>query len=659
MVLKKLKIPKLFQKAKKKPEVEKISIDVNSQTLPDIQAIYEQIKAINLLKIKNIIIIGETGTGKEQIARLLHIDGVEDKQVFSQAQNGFVAVNCAAIPESLIENHFFGYVKNAFTGANKNTIGFFEQANKSTLFLDEITCFPLHHQAKLLRAIDTRKITKVGASTESESLDLRIIAATNDTNLLKNIEDGKSMKADLFARLNGFMIQLPPLRKRPNDLLFLINSYNQSIYQNFNYFSTIPLILKETSNYLQSYHWPQNLRELHKAMESAHVHLIKACMSYFSKTNLNIVNDIATINFQKLKDIFLTKTTENIIEIKLNQSLKDEQEISKFIINHLSQNYGDFILNSRHFNLHQQVTSNQVLTPIQSAVIEWQDFLKTNLTEIENLKDIHSGQSKVSNVDLFMIFDSFPDGRLYPDNDLQFGIKVFSTVIAQFENDSETLVKKLWSVLKITETSSDIKTPSQKVYTNVLKYRVQEEQLKSDVHQYFSSFPRYDDEDEPKIEFLAKDTLRLDSKGRIECFFKQNENTYRYILQSNQEIDFSKIQFLLVEQLIEEEQLVFYLYGEFNTQKNIIGPLHVLQNIQEEFLMKVLDEFEEDKRQLILKVSKQNLITYNEPYFGFFDLVEKVYFHSKKNEFFFKLSKEPKDSSHLQKTLFHLTYKIL
>ncbi|MCJ8345697.1 sigma-54 factor interaction domain-containing protein [bacterium] len=184
------KIPALFPNKTKEQNNKLQEQDINSQNLPDIQAIYEQIKAINLLRIKNVIIVGETGTGKEQIAKLLHIDGVQESQSFSKPQSDFVAVNCAAIPESLIENHFFGYVKNAFTGANQNTTGFFEQANHGTLFLDEITCFPLHHQAKLLRAIDTRKITKVGASKESSPLNLRIIAATNDVNLLQNIEEG-------------------------------------------------------------------------------------------------------------------------------------------------------------------------------------------------------------------------------------------------------------------------------------------------------------------------------------------------------------------------------------------------------------------------------------------------------------------------------------
>lgn len=653
------KVPNLFQPKAPTSKSIDLKVDINSQTLPDIQSIYEQIKAINLLKIKNVIIVGETGTGKEQIAKLLQIDGVENTPLFTDPSSDFVAVNCAAIPESLIENHFFGYVKNAFTGANSNTTGFFEQANNGTLFLDEITCFPLHHQAKLLRAIDTRKITKVGASKESKPLNLRIIAATNDTNLLKNIEDGKSMKADLFARLNGFMIQLPPLRERPNDLLFLIENYNQSIYQNFNYFSSAPVILQETLNVLQDYSWPQNLRELHKAMESAHVHLIKTCMTLFTLDNLKAIDDLVTIDLNQLKTVFLPNNNPTTIQIRLEPGLNTQHEISKYIIHKLSVDYGHFTLTPDHFQLHQQIQPSKTLTPVQSAVIEWRDFLKANLTEIDNLKDIESHQSKISNVDLFMIFDSFPDGRLYPENDLQFGIKVFSNVISQFGNNSDDLVQRLWSVLKLNESSATSKNPSQKVYANVLKYRVQEEQLKADVHHYFSSFPRYNDEDEPTIEFIAKDTLRIDSKGRIECFFQQDQCTLRYILHCNEDIDLSKIEFLLVEQLFEEEQIVFYLYGEFNAHQNIIGPLPITQSIKEEFLMKVLDEFEEEKRQLILKLSKKDTITYDEPYHGFFDLVEKVYFHSSKQEFFFKLSKKPQESTNIKPTLFHLSYQLI
>ena len=466
------------------------------------------------------------------------------------------------------------------------------------------------------------------------------------------------MKADLFARLNGFMIQLPPLRERPNDLYYLIKSYNFDIYKTFKYFSHEPQIQRHAFNSLLNYHWPQNLRELHKSMESAHVHLIKACMGHFSQKNLIIKDQQIEILFQQIQDVFVAK--ENIVsaQIKVPTNLVENHEISKYLIQELSSEYGHFILSQEHFHLQQVNHKTNSLSPIQSAAKEWQDFLKVNIDEIENLKDIQSHQSDLSNVELFMIFDSLPDGSLYPDNDPQFGIKVFSTVISQFGNDSDLLVNKLWSVLKINEDSQSKSSPSQKVYANVLKYRVQEEQLKYDIHQYFSNFPRYDDVDQPQIEFLAKDTLRIDSKGRIECFFQQNQSTHRYILHSNEEVDFSKIEFLLVEQLFEEEQLVFYLYGEFHNQKNIIGPLPVLQSVKEEFLMKVLDEFEEEKRQLILKSPKKSLKVYNEPYLGFFDLVEKVYYNAKKQDFFFKLSKTPQESPSLQKTLFYLSYKI-
>ncbi|TVQ12795.1 MAG: sigma-54-dependent Fis family transcriptional regulator [Bacteroidetes bacterium] len=204
-----------------------------------------------------VLITGETGTGKELIARAVH-------DVSNRSSAPFICVNCAAIPEALFESELFGHEKGAFTGAIATKKGKFELAQKGTLFLDEIGELPLNMQVKLLRAIQEKSIERVGGSN-SIKLDIRIITATN-LNLELQVKDSK-FRSDLFYRLNVFPIELPPLRKRRNDiphlLNYFLNKYNAKYHSNIN---TIPnKIISE----LKLYDWPGNIRELENIVERA------------------------------------------------------------------------------------------------------------------------------------------------------------------------------------------------------------------------------------------------------------------------------------------------------------------------------------------------------------------------------------------------------
>ncbi|MCB0403929.1 MAG: sigma-54-dependent Fis family transcriptional regulator [Bdellovibrionales bacterium] len=206
-----------------------------------------------------VLILGESGTGKELISRLLHET--------SERQAGpFVAVNCAAIPETLLESTLFGHVKGAFTDATADRIGMFEQSHNGTLFLDEIGELPGKLQVKLLRAIEQREITPVGGSSPRH-VDIRIIAATNQ-NLESKMKAGK-FREDLYYRLCVIPIVLPPLRERPEDIETLFQEFlddnSQALHRELDGAS------KVLRKRIRSYAWPGNARELRNAVERASV----------------------------------------------------------------------------------------------------------------------------------------------------------------------------------------------------------------------------------------------------------------------------------------------------------------------------------------------------------------------------------------------------
>lgn len=203
-----------------------------------------------------VLITGESGTGKEVVAKAIHMNS-------NRADKPFIPVNCGAIPESLIESEFFGYSKGAFTGANpKGKIGFFEQADGGTIFLDEIGDMPLSLQVKLLRVLQEKTITPIG-SNKIKKIDIRIIAATNK-NLEELVSENK-FREDLYYRLNVFPIYIPPLRERQKDIEELAVYFVEKYSHLFN--TPSKRISKEVMDIFTSYTWPGNIRELKNIIE--------------------------------------------------------------------------------------------------------------------------------------------------------------------------------------------------------------------------------------------------------------------------------------------------------------------------------------------------------------------------------------------------------
>ena len=197
-----------------------------------------------------VLITGETGTGKELVARAIHQHSPRKNALF-------VAVNCAAIPAEMLESELFGYEKGAFTGAVKERIGKFELAEGGTLFLDEVTEMPINLQAKLLRALQEGIIEKLGGNRQIE-LDIRVVAATNRDPLLA-VKEGK-LREDLYYRLNVFQLPLPALRERSEDIALIAQDFLNKKSAS---------ISDEALQQLISYAWPGNVRELHNVLERA------------------------------------------------------------------------------------------------------------------------------------------------------------------------------------------------------------------------------------------------------------------------------------------------------------------------------------------------------------------------------------------------------
>jgi sigma-54 dependent transcriptional regulator len=204
-----------------------------------------------------VLITGETGTGKELVARHIHA-------LSKRNQNVFGAINCAALSENLIESELFGHEKGSFTGALKSKAGWFETANKGTLFLDEVGDMPLSLQAKLLRVLQVREVVKVG-SRQSVPVDVRIIAATNVN--LEEAVAASHFRADLYYRFNVATIQLSPLRERPGDILPLAK-YFLKIYADRLGYGEIKLSPAAELTLL-NYGWPGNIRELENTIHRA------------------------------------------------------------------------------------------------------------------------------------------------------------------------------------------------------------------------------------------------------------------------------------------------------------------------------------------------------------------------------------------------------
>lgn len=235
----------------------------------------------------SVLLTGESGTGKEVLAKALH-------DASPRADGPFVAINCAAIPENLLESELFGHEKGAFTGAVKQTVGKVEQANHGTLLLDEIGDMPSPLQAKLLRFLQERRIERVGGRRQIE-VDVRVISATNQ-DLRSMITDG-TFREDLFYRIEEVGVHIPPLRDREGDAVllakFFLQKFSKSLGKPFDRFN------KDALSIISNYNWPGNIRELENRIKRA---IVLAEGKVIAGEDIGLDKSVAAKNFLTLKE---------------------------------------------------------------------------------------------------------------------------------------------------------------------------------------------------------------------------------------------------------------------------------------------------------------------------------------------------------------------
>jgi DNA-binding NtrC family response regulator len=243
-----------------------ISRDLENRTEKNLVGTSKKIKRVLETALKagkdrdvSVLITGENGTGKEIIARIIH-------HASERANDVFYPVNSTATPDSLIESEFFGHRKGSFTDAKEDKKGIFELANGGSLFLDEIADMPFRLQAKLLRALEEKKIKRIGSDKEID-VDIRLISATNQD--IDQIIATKKFRVDLYHRINTVTIQIPPLRERIEDIEPLLNYFIKYFASQKN--KPIPAIRPDVLGHLKSYHFPGNVRELRNMVERAFI----------------------------------------------------------------------------------------------------------------------------------------------------------------------------------------------------------------------------------------------------------------------------------------------------------------------------------------------------------------------------------------------------
>ena len=300
-----------INKLKEQLEAERAYLQEEIKLVYNHENIVGQSDAINYVFFKvdqiaatdtNVLILGETGTGKELVARAIH--GLSLRR-----ERALVKMNCAALPTNLIESELFGHEKGAFTGAQSRRLGRFEVAHRATLFLDEIGELPLELQPKLLQVIQNGEFERLGSS-ETQKVDVRIIAATN-----RHLEDEVSkgtFREDLWYRLNIFPISMPPLRERREDIPLLVNFFVDKISKRLG--KSIEMVPTSVMDALRQYHWPGNVRELENVLERAVINS--------SGPKLRLVDELKKPNRDVAKS---GQTLENVERDYIQQVLEQVQ----------------------------------------------------------------------------------------------------------------------------------------------------------------------------------------------------------------------------------------------------------------------------------------------------------------------------------------------
>ncbi len=273
---------------------------------PEIKKIINEVKKIASAK-SNVLLLGETGTGKELIARAIHYNS-------PRAERPFIPINCSAIPENLLESELFGHVRGAFTGAVTSKKGLFEEANGGTVFLDEIGDLSPSLQAKLLRVLEDQEIRPIG-SNHATKVDIRFISATNK-DLAMLVKEGR-FREDLYYRINVITIQLPPLRERGNDVELLARFFVQKYSKEHG--KNVSKIDNEALKLLKAYHWPGNIRELQNIIERA-----------------VLISEDEVIKKEHLPDVLFDKKG-SFLEEALQRRLSIEDYTKAFILTYQNQ----------------------------------------------------------------------------------------------------------------------------------------------------------------------------------------------------------------------------------------------------------------------------------------------------------------------------------
>ncbi len=323
-------------------------VDLSKEIVTDNQTMQSLLEvARNVAKSKSTMLIqSESGTGKELLASYIHDNSDRSKRPF-------VAVNCAALPDTLLESELFGHAKGSFTGATQDYRGKFEQAHTGTILLDEISEMALPLQAKLLRVLQEYQVDKVGGK-EPIPIDVRVIATTNQ-NLLGMIDDGK-FREDLYFRLNVIPLALPPLRDRMDDVPVLVKYFVEKHSKINN--RRCPAVSRETLNILTNYHWRGNVRELENVMERAMLlcdgeeiqpnHLLMS--SQLGNTSINAdLASITTSNTKNSKSVSVKKDSNDTdyqgsqdssgLGIEVGMSMKEAEK--RFIFKTLHETKGN------------------------------------------------------------------------------------------------------------------------------------------------------------------------------------------------------------------------------------------------------------------------------------------------------------------------------
>lgn len=293
-----------YRKTKSKPNEEPVPGMVGS--CPSMKELFRRIRKVALTN-SSVLIQGESGTGKELVAKALH-------EASSRKDSNLISINCAAIPENLIESELFGHEKGSFTGATSARTGLVEAANNGTLFLDEIGELPLEAQARLLRVLQEHEIRKVG-SVQSTKVDVRLIAATH-RDLQQFVIEGR-FREDLFYRINVMPLHIPPLRERGTDILELAEKKLQLICKRLGmetmFFST------DAIQAITIYPWPGNVRELENAIERAVI------LTEGSEIPIDLLGiDVELIKIDSLKIEQIQQNRNNVIQLMESETEKTQ-----------------------------------------------------------------------------------------------------------------------------------------------------------------------------------------------------------------------------------------------------------------------------------------------------------------------------------------------